>query len=387
MAKTDAKAHQTRRRRRDDRTTTRSSSAEATTGSPTRPTSPRAACGRSCSSAGRSSAARRSPRSFGPGFWFTTFSYALSLLRPDIIQDLDLVKHGFMPILMPTTFCPKENGDYLLLGQDHGENHQEIARHCKHDADAYDAFNHDVDKVLQAIKPLSTRRRRTSSATTPRSSSGSPRSARASGNLDRKVLHDADPAADRLAPRTSSTTTSSPTSSRATSPRRASSARRSGRTRRARGSSCCTTSSASTTASSARGRSTSRATAASPRCWPARPRRSAPRSSSNRRSRHVITENGRATGVALADGGEYHAPIVVSALDPRRTFLELVDPRELPTRPRRGDPAVPVPGHVGEGQLRARRDPAVPGARRPNRPVPRLHQHRAVDGVPRAGLR
>src|SRR5262245_6074522 len=30
-----------------------------------------------------------------PGFWFTTFSYALSLLRPDIVQDLDLVKHGF----------------------------------------------------------------------------------------------------------------------------------------------------------------------------------------------------------------------------------------------------------------------------------------------------
>jgi phytoene dehydrogenase-like protein len=45
----------------------------------------------------------------------------------------------------------------------------------------------------------------------------------------------------------------------------------------------------------------------------------------------VITEGGRATGVALADGSEFRAPVVVSALDPRRTFLELVDPRELPT--------------------------------------------------------
>src|SRR5688500_20410940 len=34
------------------------------------------------------------------GFWFTTFSYALSLLRPDIIHDLELTKHGFMPLLM-----------------------------------------------------------------------------------------------------------------------------------------------------------------------------------------------------------------------------------------------------------------------------------------------
>jgi phytoene dehydrogenase-like protein len=44
----------------------------------------------------------------------------------------------------------------------------------------------------------------------------------------------------------------------------------------------------------------------------------------------VITSNGRAVGVALGDGTEYRAPVIVSALDPRRTFLELVDPRELP---------------------------------------------------------
>ena len=43
-----------------------------------------------------------------PGFWFTTFSYALSLLRPDIIHDLELTKHGFMPLLMSTTFAPDE---------------------------------------------------------------------------------------------------------------------------------------------------------------------------------------------------------------------------------------------------------------------------------------
>src|SRR5215213_10230547 len=89
-----------------------------------------------------------------PGFSFTTFSYALSLLRPDIIHELELTKHGFMPLLMPTTFCPMEDGDYLLLGQDRGENLREIARHSKHDADAYEAFNHDVLRVCRAMKPL-----------------------------------------------------------------------------------------------------------------------------------------------------------------------------------------------------------------------------------------
>ena len=89
-----------------------------------------------------------------PGFWFTTFSYALSLLRPDIIHELELTKHGFMPLLMSSTFAPMENGDYPWLGQDHNQNLKEIARHSKHDADAYDAYNHDVNRVLQAIKPL-----------------------------------------------------------------------------------------------------------------------------------------------------------------------------------------------------------------------------------------
>jgi phytoene dehydrogenase-like protein len=44
----------------------------------------------------------------------------------------------------------------------------------------------------------------------------------------------------------------------------------------------------------------------------------------------VLTRDGRATGVALRDGNEINADVVVSALDARRTFLELVDPRELP---------------------------------------------------------
>src|SRR4051794_39024234 len=89
-----------------------------------------------------------------PGFSFTTFSYALSLLRPDIIQELDLVRHGFMPILMPSSFAPMENGDHLLLGPDRDQNIKEIMRHSSHDADAMDRYEHDVERVCQLIKPL-----------------------------------------------------------------------------------------------------------------------------------------------------------------------------------------------------------------------------------------
>src|SRR5262249_42736334 len=44
----------------------------------------------------------------------------------------------------------------------------------------------------------------------------------------------------------------------------------------------------------------------------------------------VITRGGRATGVALDNGDELQAPVVVSSLDPRRTFMDLVSANELP---------------------------------------------------------
>jgi phytoene dehydrogenase-like protein len=44
----------------------------------------------------------------------------------------------------------------------------------------------------------------------------------------------------------------------------------------------------------------------------------------------VLVSGGKATGVVLESGEEVLAPIVVSGLDPRRTFLDLVDPKELP---------------------------------------------------------
>ena len=44
----------------------------------------------------------------------------------------------------------------------------------------------------------------------------------------------------------------------------------------------------------------------------------------------VIVKNGRATGVVLENGDEFSAPVVVSALDPKLTFLDLVEEKHLP---------------------------------------------------------
>jgi phytoene dehydrogenase-like protein len=45
----------------------------------------------------------------------------------------------------------------------------------------------------------------------------------------------------------------------------------------------------------------------------------------------ILTNGGRAVGVAMKDGTEYRAAKVVSSVDAHVTFLQLMDPKELPT--------------------------------------------------------
>ncbi len=265
-----------------------------------------------------------------PGFWFTTFSYALSLLRPDIVQDLDLVKHGFMPILMPTTFCPKEDGDYLLLGQDHGENTREIARHSRHDADAYDAFNHDVLKVIQLIKPLLDEVPPDIFSEDPEELIALAALAGRFRSVDRKVVHDAvrlltGSAADFLDDYFESDIIKGYLASSSIIGTKVGPY--------SQGSGLVLLyhilgeHDGEMGAWSFHKQGNGGFTKVLSRAAQALGAEIRLESPVDR----VITKNGRATGVALADGTEYHAPVVVSALDPRRTFLELVDPLELPT--------------------------------------------------------
>jgi phytoene dehydrogenase-like protein len=46
--------------------------------------------------------------------------------------------------------------------------------------------------------------------------------------------------------------------------------------------------------------------------------------------RQVLVRNGRVRGVVLENGEELFAPVVVSGLDARRTYLQLVESKELP---------------------------------------------------------
>ena len=89
-----------------------------------------------------------------PGFRFSVFSYVVSLLRPEIIRELELPRHGLHILPLESTITPLENGDYLGQWNDHDQNRRELARHSLRDAEAYDEFGLMLHQMARAIKPL-----------------------------------------------------------------------------------------------------------------------------------------------------------------------------------------------------------------------------------------
>ncbi len=64
-----------------------------------------------------------------PGFKVSTAAYVNSLLRPEIIRDLELKRHGFeMLPRNPSSFTPFPDGRSLLLGPDKALTHREISK-------------------------------------------------------------------------------------------------------------------------------------------------------------------------------------------------------------------------------------------------------------------
>lgn len=85
---------------------------------------------------------------------YSNCSYVCSLLRPEITRDLELPRHGLqvVPYGGSVTFC--ENGDYFGDYPDHERHYREIARHSVRDANAYERYEADVMKQTRLIRPF-----------------------------------------------------------------------------------------------------------------------------------------------------------------------------------------------------------------------------------------
>jgi len=88
-----------------------------------------------------------------PGFRFSVASYVVSLLRPEIIRELELPRHGLEVLPVNGTLTPLDD-DYLWRTDDHGRTLRELRRWSKKDVEAYDEYALLMAEMARFVQPL-----------------------------------------------------------------------------------------------------------------------------------------------------------------------------------------------------------------------------------------
>jgi phytoene dehydrogenase-like protein len=88
---------------------------------------------------------------FSPGFSNSVASYAVSLLNPKIIRDLDLAAHGLRIVERPiSNFLPLDDGGFLKVGG--GQTKREVAKFSVRDADRLDDYQTRLAAVADVLR-------------------------------------------------------------------------------------------------------------------------------------------------------------------------------------------------------------------------------------------
>ncbi|GIW82491.1 MAG: FAD-dependent oxidoreductase [Gemmatales bacterium] len=89
-----------------------------------------------------------------PGFKVSTAAYVNSLFRKEIVRDLKLKEYGYELLPRePASFSPFPDKRYLLLGSDSHQNHLEISKFSKRDAQNFPLYEQSLERVARLIEP------------------------------------------------------------------------------------------------------------------------------------------------------------------------------------------------------------------------------------------
>jgi phytoene dehydrogenase-like protein len=90
-----------------------------------------------------------------PGFTMSPCAYVVSLLRPEIIRDLELHKYGFDAYVKdPQMFSPFLDGEHLFFRASTEKTVEEIRRLSPHDAEVYPKFLEFFDRASEILNPI-----------------------------------------------------------------------------------------------------------------------------------------------------------------------------------------------------------------------------------------
>ncbi|MHC4994290.1 MAG: phytoene desaturase family protein [Planctomycetota bacterium] len=90
-----------------------------------------------------------------PGFKFSPASYVVSLLLPEVIEELKLTSYGYEVLQRdPSSITLDGAGGCLVLGPDEKRNHESIAAFSQKDAEAFGAYESMLTDIAERLEPL-----------------------------------------------------------------------------------------------------------------------------------------------------------------------------------------------------------------------------------------
>ena len=88
---------------------------------------------------------------FHPGFKNSVASYTVSLLNPKVIADLDLAAHGLKIVERPlANFLPLDDMQYLKVGG--GRTRDEVAKFSSRDAEHLEAYHAQLERIADVLR-------------------------------------------------------------------------------------------------------------------------------------------------------------------------------------------------------------------------------------------
>ena len=95
---------------------------------------------------------------FHPGFKNSTASYTVSLLNPDVIKEMHLKENGLEIIKRPiSNFLPVNDKDYIKVGGSLEETQKEFRKFSNHDANVLPEYYRRIENVADVLRDLTTK--------------------------------------------------------------------------------------------------------------------------------------------------------------------------------------------------------------------------------------
>lgn len=92
-----------------------------------------------------------------PGYRVSTLAYVTSLLLPKVVRDLALERHGYhVWEVEPDYFVPFPDGESITVWADPAKTAKELKRYSSHDAEAYPAFDEFLSAMALTLRRILT---------------------------------------------------------------------------------------------------------------------------------------------------------------------------------------------------------------------------------------